>query len=496
LKNYKRTLVYVVLAVVAFSALAFYQKKLTHKAPVIPRTVTVSREDLVVKVSETGTIEPVDKIDIKSKVAGRLLSIPIVEGQYVKKGQLIALVDRSLIDPQIASTRAQLESAQAHFLQTIAQYDLSVKQDQMAVQQAKASLLSAETHLNVVRAATRPQELAQDQEAVDRAKITVADAQRNLKRKASLLKSGYIPQSDYDTAQVALDTASSNLQTADQALSLAQAGPLPQDIADAAAGVNASEVSLASAKVNQQEDLVKKYDIDQARASVQQTSNDLAQLVVDQNDTTIVAPSSGIVLKKYKNENEIVQSATTGFSDAQAIVATLGNRVCVDVGINEIDIAKVRISSPVVITVDALPNETFAGTVTKIAPASTNAFDSSGSSTSTSQSSIAKFLVEVAVSKIDRRLRPGMTANVDIIGADRKNALTVPLEGLPFDGRSGSVTVLTANNKQIYKSVAIGLKNDTDAEVLSGLNAGDRVVVPALDVHRRTINISGNGGGD
>lgn len=470
-----------------------YVRSHSHKTPIVPRTVTVTSGDLTVKVSETGTIEPVDKIDIKSKVAGRLLSIPIEEGQYVAKGQLIALVDRSLIDPQIASTRAQLEQGQAHLQQTIAQYNLSIKQDQMAIQQSQAALQSAKTHLEVVKATARPQELAQDEEAVDRAKITLSDATRNQQRKAKLLKSGFIPQSDFDTAQVAVDTASSNLETAQQALSLAQAGPRVQDIADAQSGVNSAEVALQTARVNAQEDTVKKYDIDQARGSVQQTNNDLAQLLVNLNDTTIVAPSSGIVLKKYKQENEIVQSATTGYSDAQAIVATLGNRVCVQVGINEIDIAKVRANAAVQIVVDALPNITFDGTVTNIAPASTNAFDSTGAATTANQSAIAKFSVSIAFNKSDRRLRPGMTANVDIISADHKNALLVPLEGLGFDGAQGTVTVLTNDNKRLVRSVRIGLKNDTEAEVLSGLSAGDRVIVAGAAQQRRTINIGGDG---
>jgi len=472
-------------------AVAVYINKASHKPPVDPRTVTVVRGDLVVKVSETGTIEPVDKIDVKSKVAGRLISIPVEEGEYVKKGQLIALVDRSLIDPQIASTRAELEDGQAHLAQTIAQYNLSVKQDQMAIAQSEASLLSAETHLAVVKATARPQELAQDQEAVDRAKITFDDAQRNEQRKAKLLQSGYIPQSDYDTAQVALNTASSNLESAQQALSLALAGPRDVDVADAAAGVNAAEVNLETAKINAEENLVKKYDIDQARASVEQTSNDLDQLLVNLSDTTIVAPSAGIVLKKYKEEDEIVQSAETGFSDAQSIIVTLGNNVCVNVGINEIDIAKVQVGAPVLITVDALPNVTFNGVVTAIAPASTNEFDSSGDATTTTQTSIAKFEVGIAFQNADSRLRPGMTANVDIISAEHKSTLMLPLEGIDFTGKSGTVNVLTPGNKQVIRNVTLGLQNDTDVEVLSGLSEGDRVVVPSLDEKRRTIDISG-----
>ena len=480
-----------VCALIVVGTFVLIQQKNVGKAAVLPRTVSVVKVDLIVKVSETGTIQPQDKIDIKSKVAGRLLSVPINEGQYVVKGQLIALVDRSLIDPQIASTKAQLDQQQAHLSQTIAQYNLSVQQDQMAIEQSKAALLSSETHLNVVRAAARPQELAQDQEAVDRAKITLDDATRNQKRKAQLLQSGFIPQSDYDTAQVAVDTAASNLETAQEALDLAEAGPRIQDVQDAAAGVNAARVNLNAAKVNAEENLVKKYDIDQAAATVQQTSNDLAQLMVNLNDTTIVAPSSGIVLKKYKEENEIVQSATTSFSDTEALVATLGGKVYVNVEINEVDIAKIHVGAPVTITVDALPGTNFDGVVSSIAPASTNTF-SSDSSSSSGQNSIAKFAVAISLEKSIPQLLPGMTANVDIISAKHSGVLLLPLEGLGFDGKSGTVTVLTSENKREKRQVTVGLTNDTEAEIVSGLNAGDRVVVPGLGLTRRTIDLTGD----
>ena len=144
---------------------------------------------------------------------------------------------------------------------------------------------------------------------------------------------------------------------------------------DAKAQVAAARVQLDAARANTGQDAVKQSDIAQARASVAQISGNIQQLQVNISDTRILAPASGIVLKKYKEPNEIVQSATTGFSDAQAIVATLGSRLEVKVGINEVDISKVHARAPASITVDALPDATFAGVVTEIAPASTNAFD-------------------------------------------------------------------------------------------------------------------------
>lgn len=480
--------------------------------------------DITVKVSETGTVEPVDKVDVKSKVAGRLLSIPIEEGQRVTRGQLIATVDRSLIDPQIARARAQMVQAQARLQQSVAEYRLQVNQSSMAVAQAQAGLRTAQAnlagveanlrtaraHLVAAAAPARPQELAQQEQAVARAQIALDDAERTRKRKAGLLARGFVSQADFDSSQAATDTAASQLVAARQQLALVQAGPRPQDIADvrsqvdaartqviaARTQVDAARVQVASAKANAAQNDVRRGDIDQARAAVQQAQNDLQQLLVQLGDTQIIAPASGIVLKKYKEPNEIVQSATTGFSDAQSIVATLGSRLLVRVGINEVDIPKVQQGAPVVVHVDALPGVNWTGHVSEIAPASANAFDTSGGGSSGGgQGGISKFSVKVALDASDSRLRPGMTAGVDIISQRHTHVVLAPLEAIPDTGTTATATVLTAPAHQEKHPVTLGLRNDTDVEIVKGLRAGETLVIPPINGKgRRKIDISSGPG--
>lgn len=470
--------------------------KALHKPPEPPRTVAAHLGDIAILVSETGTIEPVDKVDVKSKAAGRLLAIPVQEGQFVTRGQTIALVDRSLIDPQLSRDQAQFRQAQSRLTQTEAEYALQVRQTAAAIAQAQAGLAQSQTHLRVVQAGARPQELAQGREAVARAQIAYDDALRTQKRKASLLSKGFISQADFDTSQVAVDTSESSLATARQQLALTEAGPRIQDVNDARAQVEAARVQLSGAEANAGQDEVKRSDIAQARAAVAQISGDIQQLQVNIADTRIVAPASGLVLKKYKQPNEIVQSATTGFSDAQSIVATLGSRLEVKVGINEVDIAKVHDHAFATITADALPDVAFNGSVTEIAPASTNAFADTGSGSSGGANAIAKFWVKVAFARYDPRLRSGMSANVSILSQKRAHVVLAPLEAVTFTGQRGQVTVLNALGRQEKRMVEAGLRNDTDVEIVSGLTAGEKLVVPSLNgAGRRKSDITDNSNG-
>jgi HlyD family secretion protein len=480
------------IVVLVISALALRVKRALHHAPTPPRTVLTRLGSIDVVVEETGTIAPEDKIDVKSKVAGRILSLPIQEGEHVQAGQLIATIDRTLIDPQITQTTAQLNQAQAHLQQTIAAYHLQVIQTRMSIAEGKAGVETAKTHLAAVAAGPRPQEVGQQQQAVQRAKISLDDAERTNGRDQALLAKGFIPQSQADTAQVALDTARSTLDAAKQSLSLTKAGPRVQDVQDAQAQVDTARVQLAAAEGNILQNAVSRSDIAQAQASVAQIAGSLSQLEVQAHDTRIIAPASGTVLKAYKQEGEIVQSATTGFSDAQSIIATIGSRGEVDVDINEVDITQVHLGAPVTITVDAVPNTSYSGIVTAIAPASTDAFSTDGTTTTTSTtSSISKFAVAVSFNKTDSRLRPGMTADVSIQSAHASNAVLIPLEAIAFTGNTGTVQVLDAAGHAQPHSITLGMRNDVEAEVTHGLKPGQSVVVPPLDGHRRTIDFGG-----
>jgi HlyD family secretion protein len=460
-----------------------------------PRTVAVTRGDLVVSVTETGSITAADMVSVNSKVAGRILTLPIEEGQYVNKGQVVATVDRTLIDPQIASTQAQLAQAQARLQQTVASYRLQQVQTQSAIDEAKASLLAAVAHLNTVLAGNRPQQIEQQEQTVLSETATLVDAKRTLARRQELVTKGFIAQSDVDSAQVAVDTASANLAADKEQLDLLKVGPRPEDIAEASAAVNSDKVQLEAARAQVVQNEVSKSNIAQAQASVDQTNNDLQQLLVQLADTTIVAPTSGTVLKKTLQVDEIVQSATTSFSDSASTVCVLGNQPIAYVDVNEVDLPKVVLGATADVTLDALPDVHFAGRVASIAPISTNTSTdpNAAASSSSSGNSVSTYPVKISFLKQDPIMRPGMTATVKIIFARRNNCVMAPVEAIPFDGDSGDVSVLGPGNKPVKTPVRIGLRSDSDVEVVSGLTPGQKLIPNPIDgSDRRKLDINGN----
>jgi len=297
------------------------------------------------------------------------------------------------------------------------------------------------------------QSLSDVKGAVSQADIKLRDAERALATQKSLFDAGLIPNQTLKDYQTSRDLA-----------------------ADA----------LASTKSRYQ--IVEDHGIPISGASNSQQAR-------------VTAPMSGVVIKKGVELGETVTSGVSSFNEGTVMftVADLKSLI-IRVNLNEVDIAKVRVGQPVRVTLDAYPQKVFDGKVRFVAPAA-KVVDK-----------IKVFEVEVALAKLDDAFRTGMSANVEILGERRANAMSIPLEalqrregqtvvyrlknGLPekevakareaLNGRSKFVW-LSENWKQYFEPVPVnaGVATLERVEVISGLRTGDQVALE--DVTRKKV---------
>ncbi|HEY2739269.1 MAG TPA: efflux RND transporter periplasmic adaptor subunit [Thermoanaerobaculia bacterium] len=215
----------------------------------------------------------------------------------------------------------------------------------------------------------------------------------------------------------------------------------------------------------------------------------------------VTSPMSGVVIKKGIELGQTVTSGVSSYNDGTVMftVADLKSLI-IRVNLNEVDIAKVRVGQPVRITLDAYPQKTFGGKVRFVAPAA-KVVDK-----------IKVFEIEVALDKLDEAFRTGMSANVEILGERRGNALSIPLEALQrrdgqtvvyrlkpnltkkeidkardaLDGRSKFVW-MSENWKDYFEAVQVtaGIATLERAEIVAGLGVGDQVALE--DVTRKKV---------
>lgn len=271
---------------------------------------------------------------------------------------------------------------------------------------------------------------------VSRARLTLESARRNLQRAESLSGQGILNQELFDRARLEYDTARTALASAEEA-------------------------------------------VRQAGAALRQAREDLQR-------TTIVAPIAGRIVQKNAEEGEVVITGT--MNNPGSVIAVLADlsEVLVEADVGETEVVKVKIGQPADIRVDAIPDAVFKGSVVEIG---SSAAQRAGVSTG-----IRYFTVKVAIVSPDERLRPGMTAQVDIITSALKNVLAVPVQSVVerteeelakgrrtraaggAEQKKGKYVFVVADEKAKPLAVTTGISNATHVAILSGLKGDEKVV--------------------
>ena len=188
----------------------------------------------------------------------------------------------------------------------------------------------------------------------------------------------------------------------------------------------------------------------------------LALARINQRLLTVRAPSAGTVTGLLSTLGAPVDTTTPIVT-----VADL-DRLAVSVDLSEFDVAQVRRGLKADVSVDALGGKTFPGIVLFAAPTGS---DSTGG--------VVTFPVRVGVSGA-KGLRPGMNVSVRIVVARRSDVLQVPLEAVSQDGEEATVTVLNESGDEIERPVTVGLASNDAIQIVKGLRAGERVVLPEV----------------
>src|SRR2546426_172146 len=174
------------------------------------RTAQVTRGNIVLSVSATGTVEPASMVEVRSRATGTVTRVLVDEGQRVRLGQVLV----ELNDPD---SRHSVESYRA------------------ALRSAEAAVAVAQAKLDDLRAGATVYTRQQSEEAVRQAEAALAQAKDNLTRQEQLLRDGYVAQSIVDDARHNVDIAESQLRAARARLSDLIAGSTPAQIAPAGA---------------------------------------------------------------------------------------------------------------------------------------------------------------------------------------------------------------------------------------------------------------------
>lgn len=232
------------------------------------------------------------------------------------------------------------------------------------------------------------------------------------------------------------------------------------------------------------------YEYDTAKSLLEETESDVAE-------TVITAPMDGVVVGEPKTAGSM---ATQGSDNPTVImrIADLSEKQ-IKAKVDETDIGAVRVNESATFTVDAYPNEKFDAYVTKISQTDTaNSWDVDKSS-STSSNAVIYYYVTLAAPDPKNMLLPAMTARLDIIVGEVKNALCVPIAALKTDNQGSYVEKITLDEKtktevseRVY--VAVGLYGEEYVEITvqkGSLLEGDEVSI-SYEAEAKAASTQGN----
>lgn len=240
------------------------------------------------------------------------------------------------------------------------------------------------------------------------------------------------------------------------------------------------------------------YQYEKAKAAYDQSQASMVKVNRNLEYATITSPIDGVVINRAVEEG---QTVAAGFETPTlfTIAADL-TKMQVIADVDEADIGMVADGQRVSFTVDAYPDDVFEGVVKQIRLGESS---ESGSSASTSSSStVVTYEVVVTADNPDLKLKPRLTANITIYTMERDQVLTIPNKALRFipdpmmlEGTGISVNNPTATaetgqrlvwvkkgNELLPKSVTIGSNNNTETEVVAGLNEGEEIAVDLVSL--------------
>jgi HlyD family secretion protein len=309
----------------------------------------------------SGTIEAT-QARLSFQAGGRVLSVPVREGQAVARGQLLAELDPAEFLARQNQAKANLDKAQRTREQAQALLRLYERTLPAEVARAEAGLGVMRAQLAEVRAGSRSQEIERARQAMAAAAAVLADAQKNLARYETLFGKGVVSEKERDAVRLRHETALRDHERSREAHDLAREGSRPETVRTAEVRLTEGEALLRQAKSSLVRIEAAQREVEAARAAAAAAAAALDQATIQLAYARVTAPLDGIVTSRSIEPGEVV---TPGRE-----IMTLSNLAAIDLKIfvEETQIGKVKPGQKVEVRVDTFPDRVFPGTVAFISP--------------------------------------------------------------------------------------------------------------------------------
>lgn len=481
-----------------------YQKMHTPTAVTTYKTAQARKDLLTVSISGSGQIAAESQVDLKPQTSGTIKKINVAQGQQVKSGATLVVLDQQSAASGLRQAQVSLEQAKASYAKLVAgptdddlaannlsvrsaeqavataqrNYANTVAQQQQAVDKAYSSLLNSDLTLTASdNTTTAPVTLSGNYTGTEKGSYTIKAVQdyyivtglgsqskpitRNIAQPLGnglyiTFGNGFISQSTTWTIEVPNTRSNSYLNNMSAYTSALQGQS--QAIASAQASIDSAQTSLEQTKLSAKTKIEppSNADVLAAQAQVSAAQVKVEDALAALRNTTITAPFDGTVAKLTATLGEQASPSTSlgTFITPQQIA---------QVSLNEVDAAKVKLGQKATLSFSALDNVSLTGTVVQI------------DTIATVTQNVVSFAAKIALDTQNDQVKPGMSVSATIITEAKPDVLLVPSSAVKSN-TDGTYVETLVNGKPVQHSVQAGLSNDTDTEVTGDIHEGDTVV--------------------
>ncbi len=476
-------------------AMAAVQKQSTRVTSKMA-TFTAQRAPLSITLTETGTIKSRDQFIVKNEVEGRTSIIYVIdEGTVVKKGDLLIELDASSLEDRLVDQQIQVENSEADTVSATENLEVVKLQTQSNVAKAeldnqfaiedKAKYLQGEWPKQLMEAET-------DVTLKDEELKRTTDEFNWSKR---LYEEKYLSETEYRADELAMKRAQLQLALSEENLKLLKDFTHKRRLAELDSDIEQMELNLERVRREASSDLVQADARLRAREAELKRQQDRLTKIEDQlAKTKMYAPADGMVVYatssefSWRGDTEPLDEGQEVRERQELIHLPTADSMMVRTQIHESSLGKVALGQPVQIRIDALPEMSFVGRVTKIAPLP-------DAQSVFMNPDLKVYDTDVMIEGVHPQLRTGMSCQATILIEEHLDAIAVPMQAVV--GRGGESVVYVVNgNEATPRKVVTGLDNKAMIHIVDGLTPGEQVLlVPPLSEDIKLPGARGAQGG-
>lgn len=443
-------------------------------------TYMVTRADLPITVIEAGSLKAKRSVEIESQVEGQATIIKIIpEGTFVKKGDVLVELDSADLEERRTQQEISYEGANASLISARENLEIQKKQNESDIMAGVLKVEFAEKDLKKYLEGDWPQEIRKMENTIKLAEEELKRATDRLEWTKKLFEKGFVTQNDKEADELAVIRRGIDLEQAKRQKELAEAYDRP--MMERKLKADLEEANLALERIRRRADSeIAQRDADLRSKDAQfKLQEERFKKIKEQIENCVIkAPQDGLVvygsgseggMRFGRSESEIIEEGATVRYRQTIITLPDVSLMQVETKVHESSIDKVELGQEALVTVDAFPDLRLHGKVTKVAilPDSQSRW---------LNPDLKIYSTDITLDDGNEKLKPGMSAKVEIVIDRLKNVFFVPIQSVYRKGGKEVCYVLSSSGIEA-RPITVGLNNETFVEVKEGLKEGEQVLL-------------------